>query len=93
MNVQIISFIRILTSCHHLKQFKAGIESLKTDGKAVKFRRVLKYCPKPCNGKKPCIRTCICGRGFMSNEEGRCEPMTEEVKLKLNQTVAVEHGW
>ena len=53
---------------------------------------MLKYCPKPCGGRQPCIRTCLCGRGFMSNENGKCEPMSEMVKLKLNKTIEYKLG-
>ena len=48
-----------------------------------KFRPVLKYCPKPCGGKQPCIRTCLCGPGMMLNSEGSCKPMTSKVKTQL----------
>ena len=43
----------------------------------------MKYCPKPCGGRQPCIRTCMCGRGMMSNDEGGCTKMSEEVKKQL----------
>ena len=58
----------------------------------IKFRRVLKYCPEPCGGKKPCIRTCLCGRGFMSNGHGSCEPMSEAVKQNLTKALTLKDG-
>ena len=69
-------------------KIQVGVERVISD-ENTKFRRVLKYCPKPCGGRQPCIRTCLCGRGMMSNEQGKCEPMSEMVKLQLKEH---DHG-
>ena len=58
---------------------------VKSEHVKVRFRKVLKYCPKPCGGRQPCIRTCLCGRGMMSNGNGKCEEMTNSIKEQLRK--------
>ena len=53
------------------------------------FRKVLKYCPKPCGGIQPCIRTCLCRPGMMLDDEGKCKTMSSKVK---NQLVTQSEG-
>ena len=54
----------------------------------AQYQPVLKHCPKPCDGKSLCIRTCNCGRGEVAEYDGldeRCTEMTEGVREMLKE--------